>query len=128
MQSFKSQIRRDFEFIINFHGIVTGENICCGIWDFKMAAPLNDEIQSVSYYNIRHVSLHGYVAPFIFIYIAWFYTWANVYGIQDYYEGGLIALAIIGLVQILTALFCLWSIHVRCALTCSKVRHDTDLQ
>ncbi|XP_046376325.1 endoplasmic reticulum transmembrane helix translocase-like [Haliotis rufescens] len=85
-----------------------------------MAAPLNDEIQSVSYYNIRHVSLHGYVAPFIFIYIAWFYTWANVYGIQDYYEGGLIALAIIGLVQILTALFCLWSIHVRCALTCSK--------
>ncbi|XP_013085670.2 endoplasmic reticulum transmembrane helix translocase-like [Biomphalaria glabrata] len=86
-----------------------------------MAAPLTEEIQRLSYYNIRPLLLHGYVFPFLFVYAAWAYVWAYVYGINDYYEGGLIALAGIGLLQILTSLFCLWSVHVRCALTCSKV-------
>lgn len=86
-----------------------------------MAAPLNDEIQRLSYHNIRPVILHGYVLPFIFIYAGWFYTWTTVYGMDDYFEAGLIAFAIVGLLQILTALFCMWSIDVRCAMTCSKV-------
>lgn len=86
-----------------------------------MAAPLNEEIQRLSYHNIRPVILHGYVLPFIFIYAIWFYVWATIYGIEDYYEGGLITFAVIGLFQILTALFCLWSIDIRCALTCSQV-------
>ncbi|KAK7497039.1 hypothetical protein BaRGS_00011775 [Batillaria attramentaria] len=85
-----------------------------------MAAPLNDEIQRLSYHNIRPVVLHGYVLPFLFIYAGWFYMWTVVYGVDDYFEAGLIAFAIIGLVQILTALFCLWSIEVRCWMTCSK--------
>ncbi|XP_076436268.1 endoplasmic reticulum transmembrane helix translocase-like [Babylonia areolata] len=86
-----------------------------------MAAPLNEEIQRLSYHNIRPVVLHGYVLPFIFIYAGWFYTWTMVYGMDDYFEAGLIAFAIVGLFQILTALFCMWSIEVRCAMTCSKV-------
>ena len=86
-----------------------------------MAAPLNDEIQRLSYHNIRPVILHGYVLPFIFIYAVWFYTWTVVYGVNDYFEAGLIAFAIVGLLQILTALFCMWSIDVRCVMTCSKV-------
>ena len=86
-----------------------------------MAAPLNEEIQHISYCNIRPVVFHGYVAPFIFIYAAWLYVWVAIYGIEEYFEGGLIALAIIGLIQVLTSLFCLWSIGIRCALTCATV-------
>ncbi|CAL1549180.1 unnamed protein product, partial [Lymnaea stagnalis] len=86
-----------------------------------MAAPLTEEIQRLSFYNLRPLLLHGYVFPFLFIYAAWAYVWTTVYGIDDYFEGGLIALAGVGLLQILTSLFCLWSVHVRCALTCSNV-------
>ncbi|XP_041369048.1 endoplasmic reticulum transmembrane helix translocase-like [Gigantopelta aegis] len=86
-----------------------------------MSAPLNEEIQHISYCNIRPVVFHGYVAPFIFIYGAWLYVWIAIYGTEEYFEGGLIALAIIGLIQVLTSLFCLWSIGVRCALTCATV-------
>nr|KAG5706602.1 hypothetical protein BaRGS_005672 [Batillaria attramentaria] len=53
--------------------------------------------------------------------------WTVVYGVDDYFEAGLIAFAIIGLVQILTALFCLWSIEVRCWMTCSKREDEPEL-
>ncbi|XP_005097645.1 manganese-transporting ATPase 13A1 [Aplysia californica] len=86
-----------------------------------MAASLNEEIHRLAFYNLRPVLLHGYVFPFLFIYSIWAYIWTVLYGIEDYFEGGLIAFAAIGLLQILTALFCLWSVHVRCALTCGKV-------
>ena len=85
------------------------------------AAALNEEIQSVSYYNIRHLAFHGYIGPFAVLYILWFYLLKFVYGVEEYFEIFLIALAVIGLLQILVSLFCLWSVDVRCALTCSKV-------
>jgi len=88
-----------------------------------MAAPaLNDEIQYVSYYNIRQTVFHGYVGPFVVLYAIWFYCWTMVYGLDDYFEAGLIVLAGIGVCQVLVSLFCLWSVDVRCGLTCSKVK------
>ncbi|XP_064615938.1 endoplasmic reticulum transmembrane helix translocase-like [Liolophura sinensis] len=89
------------------------------------AGSLNEEIQRVAYYNIRPLVFHGYVGPFALIYVLWFYCWTVLYGLQDYFEAGLIVLAIIGVLQILTSLFCLWSVHVRCALTCSSVSDPT---
>lgn len=86
------------------------------------ASALNAEIQYVSYYNIRHMLFHGYIGPFLVLYIAWFYNWTVVFGLEDYYEAGLIVLAGIGLTQILTSLFCVWSVDVRCVFTSSKVR------
>lgn len=87
-----------------------------------MAAPsLNDEIQYVSYYNIRQTIFHGYVGPFVFLYIIWLYCWTMVYGTEEYFEAGLIVLAGIGVCQVLVSLFCLWSVDIRCALTCSGV-------
>ncbi|WAR31484.1 AT131-like protein [Mya arenaria] len=87
-----------------------------------MAAPaLNEEIQYVSYYNFRPTLFHGYVGPFVIIYAIWLYVLTAVYGLEDYFEAGLIALAVIGVLQILVSLFCLWSVHIRCILTCSKV-------
>ena len=86
-----------------------------------MAASISDDIRSISLHNLRPVVLHGYVFPFIFLYSIWLYFWVGVYGINEYFEAGLIALAIVGCVQILVCLFCHWSVHVRCSLTCTAV-------
>ncbi|XP_033643148.1 manganese-transporting ATPase 13A1-like [Asterias rubens] len=85
-----------------------------------MATSMSDEIKSVSLHNLRPLVLHGYVFPFIFLYGIWLYFWVGVYGVDDYFEAGLIALAIVGCLQILVCLFCHWSVHVRCSLTCNK--------
>lgn len=82
---------------------------------------VNEEIQSITCYNIRPLFFHGYIGPFVILYSAWFYFWVFVYGLEHYFEAGLIALAIIGLFQILASLFCVWSVDVRCKLTCAKV-------
>ncbi|XP_070531690.1 endoplasmic reticulum transmembrane helix translocase-like [Ptychodera flava] len=94
-----------------------------------MAAPMNEEIQSVSLYNPRHILLHGYVFPFIILYTLWLYFWFVVYGVTEYFEAGVIAVVAIGLVQILVCLFCHWSVHVKCAVTCSteKDPHQASL-
>ncbi len=83
---------------------------------------LNDEIEHISLYNIRPLVLHGYVAPFILLYLMWFYFWVFVYGPEEYFEPGMIALAAVGLLQILVCLFSVWFVGVRCLITCSKVR------
>lgn len=85
------------------------------------AGSLNEELEYVKLYRIRPVLLHFYLLPFIPVYVAWLYLWTVVYGISDYFEAGLIALAVVGLLQILCCLFCHWSVHVRCFFTCSAV-------
>ncbi|XP_071487293.1 endoplasmic reticulum transmembrane helix translocase-like [Diadema antillarum] len=91
-----------------------------------MAPSMEEGIESVTPYNLRPLVLHGYIFPFIFVYIAWLYLLVIVYGVSDYLEAGLIVLAGIGCVQILVCLFCHWSIHVRCSLTCRKESNPFD--
>ncbi|EDV27584.1 uncharacterized protein TRIADDRAFT_20897 [Trichoplax adhaerens] len=83
--------------------------------------PVSDDIQYIRLYIPRQVYLHGYVAPFLIFYMIWLYVWLVMYGVQEYFEAGLIAVAGIGILQILTCLSCFWSVHVRCALTCKSV-------
>nr|CAG4643700.1 EOG090X00J5 [Lepidurus arcticus] len=82
--------------------------------------PSDDLLESVGLYVPRDVVFHGYILPFIGLYAAWLYSWVFVYGITDYYEAGLIALAAVGVLQILTVLFCHWSVHIQCLFTCRK--------
>ncbi|KAM7303623.1 endoplasmic reticulum transmembrane helix translocase isoform X2 [Ixodes scapularis] len=89
-----------------------------------MAPPVTTGVDEL----VQHVSLHcrrpflldGCVSPFVALYTLWLYLWTCVYGVSDYYEPGLIALACLGVVHILTCLFCHWSVHVRCFLSCTK--------
>ncbi|XP_078604353.1 endoplasmic reticulum transmembrane helix translocase-like isoform X10 [Branchiostoma floridae x Branchiostoma japonicum] len=85
-----------------------------------MAPSIDDLVQRVSLYNLRPFLLHLYVAPFLVIYAVWLYVWLGFYGVGEYFEAGLIALAVIGIVQILSCLFCHWSVHVRCSFICNK--------
>lgn len=82
--------------------------------------PIDDLVQSVGLYVPRPLILHGYIFPFVALYSVWGWSWVMVYGVDDYYEAGLIVLAAIGCLQVLTCLFCHWSVHVRCILTCKK--------
>ncbi|XP_037079759.1 LOW QUALITY PROTEIN: manganese-transporting ATPase 13A1-like [Pollicipes pollicipes] len=86
---------------------------------------VDDLIQALSYHNLRPVILHGYALPFITLYLTWIYIWVFVRGFEEHYEVGLIGIAVIGFVQILTSLFCLWSVSVKVILTTSLVKCPT---
>ena len=81
-----------------------------------------EEVQSLTLYTQRHVLLHGYVLPFIFLYAAlpvgWVVTQEDW---QQHLEPLLISVAVVACVNVVTCLFCVWSLHVRCALTLKKV-------
>ncbi|KAM4749450.1 endoplasmic reticulum transmembrane helix translocase isoform 2-T2 [Rhinophrynus dorsalis] len=77
-------------------------------------------VRSVTLYRRRPQLLRGTVLPFALLYPAWLYGWVAVYGVSEYPEAGLIALAALGLVHALTVLSGLWSVHAHCALTCAK--------
>ena len=91
----------------------------------KSKPSLTEDVQSVTLCTARPLLLHGYVAPFVILYGIWLYVWTVIYGASDYFEAGLIALAIVGLLQILCCLSCHWSVDVRVALTCYKVNLET---
>lgn len=89
-----------------------------------MAASLDQNVQSISLHKSLPIVLHGYIWPFMVLYTIWLYLWLAVFGIDDYYEPGLIALAIIGVIQILVCLSCYWSVHIRAVLATLKVCHE----
>lgn len=82
---------------------------------------VDDLVQSVTLYNSSPLLFHGYVGPFVVLYSIWFYVWAFTYGVSEYFEAGMIVVACIGILQILTCLFCHWSVHIRCLLSCRRV-------
>uniref|UniRef100_A0A6Q2ZPZ3 Endoplasmic reticulum transmembrane helix translocase n=1 Tax=Esox lucius TaxID=8010 RepID=A0A6Q2ZPZ3_ESOLU len=86
------------------------------------SADTDDEnVRSVSLYRRRPRLFHGTVLPFLgVLYPGWLYVWLGVYGASEYPEAGLLALAGIGIVHVLTALSGYWSVHAHCWLTCSK--------
>ncbi|GFS72069.1 manganese-transporting ATPase 13A1 [Nephila pilipes] len=81
---------------------------------------VDELVNSVTLYRSRRLIFHGYIGPFIIFYLIWFYIWAFRYGASEYFEAGMIAIAIIGIFQVLTCLFCHWSVHIRCLLSCNK--------
>ncbi|XP_023721826.2 manganese-transporting ATPase 13A1 [Cryptotermes secundus] len=87
-----------------------------------VAERVDDLVQSVSLHIPRQFLLHGYILPFLTLYGSWLYVWFFIYGIEEYYEAGLIGVAVIGLLQILSCLCCHWSVHVQCFLTCKSAK------
>uniref|UniRef100_A0A131Z2X6 Endoplasmic reticulum transmembrane helix translocase n=1 Tax=Rhipicephalus appendiculatus TaxID=34631 RepID=A0A131Z2X6_RHIAP len=89
------------------------------------AACVDELVQRISLHTRKPFLLDGCVSPFLTLYTAWLYLWTCVYGVSEYYEAGLIALACLGVVHILTCLFCHWSVHVRCLLSCRRETNPT---
>ncbi|XP_011498856.1 PREDICTED: manganese-transporting ATPase 13A1 [Ceratosolen solmsi marchali] len=80
---------------------------------------IDELVQSVSLHNPRKLLFNGYVLPFVFTELVWIYGWIFIYGLDDYYEPGLVGIAIIGVLQIFVCLCCQWSVHVHAFLNCS---------
>ncbi|CAG9533011.1 unnamed protein product [Cercopithifilaria johnstoni] len=76
-------------------------------------------IESYVPYTVKPIIAHAYVGPFIFLYVGWAYLWFSIYGVNECWELGCIIMAAIGILQILTVLFCNWFVSVHCLLTCS---------
>lgn len=85
------------------------------------SARVDDLVQSVSLYNPRRLIFNGYVLPFLLAQFAWIYCWIFVYGIDEYYEAGLVGIAAIGVLHIFLCLCCQWSVHIQTFLNCSSV-------
>ena len=85
---------------------------------------ISEDVQSICYYSPLPVLLHGYVAPFLVIYVLELYVWLMVYGLEEYFEAGCIAFAATAVLQVVACLFCVWSVHVRCLFTCRKVTYS----
>ncbi|XP_065358266.1 endoplasmic reticulum transmembrane helix translocase [Calliphora vicina] len=83
---------------------------------------IDDLVQYVTLYLRNPIALSGVVLPFIPLYLGAFYLWIAVYGVEEYYEAGLVTIAAIAFVHVLTLLCCYWSVHVLAFLNCRKVK------
>lgn len=83
--------------------------------------PIDSLVESVSLYSERNPLLHAYVAPFVVLYAMVFHFWVNTYGFSDHFEAGCIAMAVVGLLQVISVLLCHWFVSVKCLFTYSKV-------
>ncbi|KAL9707030.1 hypothetical protein quinque_010548 [Culex quinquefasciatus] len=83
---------------------------------------VDDLVQYVTLHTPSHVLLSGSVLPFMGLYAVWAYLWVAVYGIEEYWEAGLLTLAGIGFVQVFVCLCCFWSVHVQTFLNCRKAK------
>jgi len=79
-------------------------------------------VKSVQCYNPKTLYLHGYIAPFVFVYILLFSVWFTYFShdaeFTDYY---FITIGALVFVQILVYLSSLWSVHCYAFLAFSKV-------
>jgi len=93
----------------------------CSVSMMNLADPDDDLISRVSLYRGRAPVLHGYIAPFILLYVGWLYTWFVHIGYDDWVEAGYIVGAVIVILNILVILSCHWSVTVMAVMTCNRV-------
>ena len=84
---------------------------------------LSEGVEYIKLQSPLPLALHGYVWPFAVAYAALLGGWVWVFGALEFTELFFIVAAIIGSLNIVSCLFCVWSVHVRCVLTCRKVGH-----
>ena len=65
--------------------------------------------------------LHGYIAPFLLLYLAWLYTWFVHFGFEEWLEAGYISGAGLVLCNVLVILSCHWSVAIMATMTCNRV-------
>ncbi|XP_024892380.1 manganese-transporting ATPase 13A1 [Temnothorax curvispinosus] len=83
---------------------------------------VDELVQSVSLHNPRKWMFNGYILPFVILQSLWIYCWIFVYGVDEYYDAGLVGIATIGVLQIFLCLCCQWSVHIHTFLNCSSAK------
>ncbi|XP_058818679.1 endoplasmic reticulum transmembrane helix translocase [Topomyia yanbarensis] len=86
----------------------------------KRKGSLDELVQYVTLHIPNPVLLNGSTLPFMMVLALWGYLWVFVYGVEEYWEAGLLTLAGIGFLQVFVCLCCFWSVHVHTFLNCRK--------
>ena len=60
-----------------------------------------------------------HVGPWLIVYVAIAYVWLFVFGAEEFLDVGRILVCVAAFFHALIFLSCQWSVHVKCALTCS---------
>lgn len=85
----------------------------------KNSGNIDDLVQYVTLHTVSPVAFSGVVWPFALSYLSCLYF---IYQSgDDNYELGLIVLAVVACIHILTSLCCYWSVHISAFLNCRKV-------
>lgn len=82
---------------------------------------MDDLVDNVVLYVPKPVWMHGYAFPFVIFYGISLYIWIGFYGFLEFFEIGCILVSVVGLLQVLTVLFCIWFVGIRCFLNCKRV-------
>ena len=99
----------------------------CNVYELYMCflkqarKSLSEDVEYVTYHKPLPLLLHGYVWPFILAYMLVTCGWVWFNGSWEQIEALFICCAIIAAFNIIACLFCVWSVHIRCKLTCFKV-------
>lgn len=86
----------------------------------KMAAVENDIKYTVLYKRLP-LWMHGYILPFIILYVGMLVGWILVFENFDHFEAFMISIGTAATFNTITCLSCVWSVHVRCLLTYRQV-------
>ncbi|XP_006608970.1 manganese-transporting ATPase 13A1 [Apis dorsata] len=84
---------------------------------------VDELVQTVTLHNPRKLLFTGYVLPSVILHTVWIYSWIFVYGIDEYYDAGLVGIAAIGVLQIFICLCCQWSVHIHTFFNCSSEKN-----
>ena len=84
---------------------------------------VSEDVSYVILYKRLPTWAHGYILPFVILYITLITGWALVFGGLEHLELFFICVAAIGAIDIMTCLACVWSVEFRCFMTCSKVNN-----
>jgi cation-transporting ATPase 13A1 len=87
----------------------------------NLSDPDDDLVARVSLHRGRPPLLHGYIAPFILLYLGWLYIWFVHIGYEEWLEAGYLVGAAIVIMNVLVVLSCHWSVGFMAAMTCSRV-------
>lgn len=82
---------------------------------------LDNLIQYVTLHEKLPTAISGIVLPFVALYLIAFYLWYNVYGVEEFYEAGIVCIVALAILHVFTCLCCYWSVHVLTFLNCRKV-------
>ncbi|XKL67641.1 hypothetical protein PGB90_003132 [Kerria lacca] len=83
---------------------------------------IDELVDSITIYKTLPLYFHGEVFPFLGLYIITVYFGIYVYDYEEYGEIFMLLIAVLAVLQVLACLCCFWSVHIRCFLSCRKVK------
>lgn len=83
---------------------------------------IDDLVQYITLHKPNPIILNGNIFPFLILYGLWFGLWVFVFGVEEYYEAGIVTIVVVAFLQIIISLCCYWSVHIHTFLNCRSAK------